>query len=72
MQNEHAMTVEPPERGALNGAKALDLYFKELASNVQVISQQSILLVQALRERATLLAGMAEQAEVPQSLDAPS
>jgi hypothetical protein len=49
--------------GRLEGTEALDLYMTEIASSVRAISQQSALLLQALSERAILLADMAVQAE---------
>ena len=53
------MTVKSSARGALEGSEALDLYKTELANSVRVMSHQSALLLQALSERATLLADIA-------------
>ena len=50
------MSNEPPHGEPLNGAEALDLYFTELAIRIQLMSEQSTLLLQALSERADLLA----------------
>jgi hypothetical protein len=65
MDDEDVVGREPPSSGPLNGTEALDLYFRELASKIQLMSQQSALLLQALSERADLLAHMGEQAEAP-------
>lgn len=47
----------------LEGKEAFGLYLTEIASSVLAISQQSALLLQALSERAVLVADMAEQTE---------
>ena len=57
MENENIMTKQ------LEGKEAFGLYLTEIASSVLAISQQSAMLLQALSERAVLLADMAEQAE---------
>jgi len=63
MENENAMTKQSHDCGRLEGSEAFGLYLTEIASSVLAISQQSALLLQALSERAVLLADMAEQVE---------
>jgi hypothetical protein len=57
------MTKQSHDCGRLEGSEAFGLYLTEIASSVSAISQQSALLLQALSERAVLLADMAVQAE---------
>jgi hypothetical protein len=57
------MTKQSHDCGRLEGSEAFGLYLTEIASSVSAISQQSALLLQALSERAVLLAHMAEQTE---------
>jgi hypothetical protein len=64
MENENVMTKQSHDCGRLEGTEAFGLYLSEIATSVQAISQQSALLLQALSERAVLLADMAGQAEV--------
>jgi hypothetical protein len=61
MENENIMTKQ------LEGKEAFGLYLSEIASSVLAISQQSAMLLQALSERAVLVADMAEQAECSES-----
>jgi hypothetical protein len=63
MEDQSAMTKQSHDCGRLEGTEAFGLYLTELASSVHAISRQSALLLQALSERAVLLADMAVQAE---------
>ena len=62
-ENEHVMTKQSHDCGRLEGTEAFGLYLTELASSVLAISRQSALLLQALSDRAVLLADMSVQAE---------
>jgi hypothetical protein len=57
------MTRQSNDCERLEGSEAFGLYLTEIASSVSAISQQSALLLQALSERAVLLADMAVQPE---------
>jgi hypothetical protein len=61
------MTKQSHDCGRLEGTEAFGLYLTEIASSVLAISQQSALLLQALSERAVLLADVAGQAENAES-----
>jgi hypothetical protein len=55
----------------LEGGAALDLYLAELGSSVAAITEQSVLLLQALAERAVLLQELQRSAS-PATGDTPS
>ena len=62
------MAEGSPDRGALKGTEALDLYLTELMRCVLLMGKQSTLLLQVSSERLDLLTRLAEQAEAPEKL----